>query len=59
MRDPHEVRDLARECRERAKTAIEPDVIDQLCRWAVELADEADDIERSAESGSAEEKYWR
>ena len=59
MRDPHEVRDLARECRERAKTAIEPDVIDQLRLWAVELADEADDIERCAESGSAEETHWR
>jgi hypothetical protein len=55
MRDSHDVRDLARECRERAMTAIEPDVIDQLRLWAVELADEADDIERSAESGSAEE----
>ena len=59
MRDPHEARDLARECRERAKTAIEPDVIDQLRLWAVELADQADDIERSAESGSAEETHWR
>ena len=55
MRDPHEVRGLARECRERAKTAIEPDVIDQLRLWAVELADQADDIERGAESGSGEE----
>ncbi len=59
MLDPHEVRDLAQECRERAKTAIEPDVIDQLRLWAVELADQADDIERSAESGSAEETHWR
>jgi hypothetical protein len=59
MRDPHEVRDLARECRERAKTSIEPDVIDQLRLWAVELADEADDIERRGESGSAEETDWR
>jgi len=59
MRDPHEVRDLARECRERAKTAIQPDVIDQLRLWAVELADQADDIERSADSGSAEETHWR
>jgi hypothetical protein len=59
MRDPHEVRDLARECRERAKTAIEPEVIDQLRLWAVELADQADDIERSAESESAEETHWR
>jgi hypothetical protein len=59
MRDPHEVRGLARECRERAKTAIEPDVIDQLRLWAVELADQADDIERGAESGSGEETQRR
>jgi hypothetical protein len=59
MRDPHDVRDLARECRERAKTAIEPDVIDQLRLWAVELADQADDIERGAEGGSEEEAHWR
>ena len=59
MHDPQGVRNFARECRERAKTAIEPDVIDQLRLWAVELADEADDIERCAESGSAEEAHWR
>ena len=59
MRDPQEARDLARECRERAKTAIKQDVIDQLRIWAVDLADEADDLERSAESGSAEETHWR
>jgi hypothetical protein len=59
MRDPHEVRGLARECRERAKTAIEPDVIDQLRLWAVELADQADDIERGAERGSGEETQRR
>jgi hypothetical protein len=55
MRDAREARDLARECRERAMIAIEPDVIDQLRLWAVELADQADDIERSAESRSEEE----
>jgi hypothetical protein len=51
MRDPQEARNLARECRERAKTAIEPDVIEQLQVWAVELADQADEIERRDESG--------
>jgi hypothetical protein len=59
MRDPHEARTLARECRERAKTAIEPEVIDQLRLWAVELIEEADDIERCAERGSAEEMHSR
>jgi hypothetical protein len=55
MRDPQEARDLARECRERVKTAIEPDVIDQLRLWAVELAEEADDIERRSEGATIDE----
>jgi hypothetical protein len=54
MRDPQEARYLARECRERAKTAREPGVIDQLRLWAVELADEADDIERRSEHAISE-----
>jgi hypothetical protein len=59
MGDAQKARTLSRKCREWAKTAIEPDVIDQLRLWAVELADEADDIERWAERGSAEETHWR
>ena len=55
MRDPQEARDLARECRDRVKTAIEPDVIDQLRLWAVELAEEADDIERRSEGATIDE----
>jgi len=31
-----------------AKTAIEPEVIEQLRVWSVELADEADAVERQA-----------
>ena len=50
MRDPQECRRLSRQCRERAKTAIERDIIDQLRLWAVELADQADEIERSSET---------
>ena len=46
MRDPQECRSLSRKCRERAKTAIDRDIIDQLRLWAVELADQADEIER-------------
>ena len=49
MRDPQECWSLARKCRERAKTAIERDIIDQLRLWAVELADQADEIERRSE----------
>ena len=46
MRDPQEFRNLSKECRERQKSAMEPDVIDQLRLWAVELADRADEVER-------------
>jgi hypothetical protein len=54
MHDPKEFRDLARRCRERAKCSMEPDVIEQLRRWAIELADDADEIERDLpEPGSA------
>ena len=54
MHDPREFRDLARKCRERAKCSMEPDVIEQLRRWATELADAADEIERGVpEPGSA------
>jgi hypothetical protein len=51
MREPQELRNLARCCRERAKTSIEPAVIAQLRLWAVELADTADEIERNAGAG--------
>ena len=41
MQDPNRLREQARRCRVLAKTAIEPDVIEQLRVWSVELADEA------------------
>ncbi len=47
-RDPHELRVLARRCRERAKSSINLAATEQLRRWAVELADAADEIERNA-----------
>jgi hypothetical protein len=46
MRDPQELRSLARRCRRRARSSIDPEVIVQLRSWAVELADAADEIER-------------
>lgn len=49
MRDPQEFRSLARSCRERAKCSIDPDAIEQLRLWALELADEADAAERREE----------
>lgn len=47
MHDPKEFRDLARRCRERAKHSLNPDAVSQLRRWAAELADAADEIERA------------
>ena len=46
QRDPQELRELARRCRERAKFSIDAAAIEQLRRWAVELADAADESER-------------
>jgi hypothetical protein len=48
MQDPNHLREQARRCRVLAKTAIEPEVIEQLRVWSVELADEADAAERRA-----------
>jgi hypothetical protein len=44
------LREQARKCRALSKTAIEPDVIEQLRVWAVELAEEAEQMDwREAE----------
>jgi hypothetical protein len=48
MHDPERLRDLARKCREHAKSTVDPEAIEQLRRWAVELADEADKAEWNA-----------
>ena len=45
MHDPRSLREQARRCRALAKTAAEPEVIEQLRVWAVELAEEADQVE--------------
>jgi predicted carbohydrate-binding protein with CBM5 and CBM33 domain len=55
MREPKNLREQARRCRVLAKTAIEPEVIEQLRVWSAELADEADATERQA----AEKIRWR
>jgi hypothetical protein len=50
MNDPQCLREQARRCRALSKTAVEPEVIEQLCVWAVELAEEAEQAEwRAAE----------
>jgi hypothetical protein len=41
MNDPNSLREQARRCRALSKTAVKPEVIEQLRVWAVELADEA------------------
>ena len=48
MTDPNHLREQARKCRILTKTAIEPELIEQLQVWSVELADEADTVERRA-----------
>lgn len=48
MHDPNSLRDQARRCRALSKTAVEPEVIEQLKVWSVELAEEADQAERRA-----------
>ena len=45
MHDPNSLREQARRCRALSKTAVEPEVIEQLRVWAVELAEEADQAE--------------
>ena len=49
MRDPDYLREQAQRCRTLAKTAVEPELIEQLRLWSVELADEADAVERAAD----------
>jgi hypothetical protein len=50
MNHPKSLREQARKCRARSKTAIEPEVIEQLQVWAIELAEEAEQMEwREAE----------
>jgi hypothetical protein len=53
MQDPNQLREQARRCRFLAKTAIEPEVIEQLRVWCVELTDEADAAERRAAENQA------
>ena len=51
MRSANHLREQARRCRGLSKTAIEPDLIEQFRIWSVELADEADTVERRAVDG--------
>jgi hypothetical protein len=51
MQDPSSLREQARKCRVLSKSAIEPEVIEQLRVWSVELAEEADNAEWPAAEG--------
>ena len=51
MQDPISLLAQARKCRTLAKTVAEPEVIEQLRVWAVELAEEADQTEWRATEG--------
>ena len=39
---------LARRCSVLSKTAVDPELVDQMRLWAVDFADEADKVERRA-----------
>jgi hypothetical protein len=50
MTDANSLREQAKRCRNLSKTVIEPEVIEQLHIWEVELPEEADQAEwRAAE----------
>ena len=48
MHDPKSLREQALKCPTLSETAVEPEVIEQLRIWAVELAEEADQEEWGA-----------
>ncbi len=48
MKDPLELRSLARRCRMLTQTWLKPSVNKQLWLWAAELTDHADEIEEAA-----------
>ena len=46
MHNPNILRERARRCRALLKSAVDPEVVEQLRVWAVELADEAEAVQR-------------
>jgi hypothetical protein len=48
MKYAEHFRKLARRCRILARTAGDPELVDQMRIWAVDFADEADKVERRA-----------
>ena len=54
MQDPSLLRKQAKRCRILSKTAVKPEIIEQLRVWAVELAEEADQAEWQAFEGEVQ-----
>ena len=48
MKYAEDFRELARRCCVLSKTAVDPELVDQMRLWAVDFADEADKVERRA-----------
>jgi hypothetical protein len=48
MKYAEDFRKLARRCCVLSKTAVDPELVDQMRLWAVDFADEADEVERRA-----------
>lgn len=48
MKDANYLREQAKRCRALSKAATDPDLIEQLGVWSIELADAADEAERRA-----------
>jgi hypothetical protein len=48
MKYAEDFRKLARRCCVLSKTAVDPELVDQMRLWAVDFADEADRVERRA-----------
>jgi hypothetical protein len=63
MRDPLKLRNLARKSRMMTDASLSPTVNKQLWLWAAELAEMADEVERSSEDRPTDElvvlKRWR
>ena len=59
MRHPKSLREQASQCRALMKTATEPEVIEQLRVWVVELAEEADVERRAARLASVQRRKDR
>ena len=59
MRHPKSLREQASQCRDLMRTATEPEVIEQLRIWVVELAEEADVERRAARLASVQRRKDR